>query len=104
MSDVPHYRVRADIRRIVARRNQSQNRFAQRCNLTSGHLSQLLSGKRLAGPDVRRRLLEALHPMIFDEIFEELEARPPRSRETRPFRGGDSVDPSNASGTEAGGA
>jgi transcriptional regulator with XRE-family HTH domain len=62
-----------EARRIVARRNQSQNRFARSCGITSGHFSQLLTGKRFAGPDVRERLLNALKPLTFDDLFEEVE-------------------------------
>lgn len=72
MSDVPRYRVSRRVREEIARRNWSQNRFAARCGLTSGHLSQLLSGKRQPGPDVRQRLLDALVPMAFDDLFEEV--------------------------------
>jgi transcriptional regulator with XRE-family HTH domain len=73
MSGVPRYRIKAEVRRILARRNQSQNRFAANCGITSGHFSQLLSGKRFAGPDIRERLLDALKPMKFDDLFEEVE-------------------------------
>ncbi len=72
MSQVPRYRVRERVREAIARRNWSQNRFARQCGLTSGHLSQLLSGKRLAGREVRERLLYTLKPMTFDELFEEV--------------------------------
>ncbi len=69
------YRLRPGLRRAIARLNLSQNEVARRCGFTSGYLSQLLSGTRFAGPSARGRLLEALAPLTFDELFEEVTAR-----------------------------
>lgn len=59
------------VRTAVARMNVSQNRLARRCGVTSGFMSQLLSGQRNAGPAVRARLLEQLG-LNFDDLFEEV--------------------------------
>ena len=55
---------------IILRWNMTQNQLAKRAGITSGHLSQLINGDRLPSPAVRRKLLEALDPLEFDDIFE----------------------------------
>lgn len=67
------YRLRPTFRAAFGRRNLSQNELARRCDLTSRYLSQLLNGLRCPGPAVRRRLLENLPGMQFDDLFEEVE-------------------------------
>lgn len=66
------FRVKPGIKRAVARLNRSQNSIADECGVSSGYLSQLLSGVRCPGPDVRERLLIALPQMTFDQLFEEV--------------------------------
>ncbi|MCH9037497.1 MAG: helix-turn-helix transcriptional regulator [Chloroflexi bacterium] len=56
--------------KIILRRNMTQNQLAKKAGITSGHLSQLINGDRLPSPAVRRKLLEALDPLEFDDIFE----------------------------------
>ena len=46
--------------------------MARECGLSSGYLSQLLSGARCPGPDVREQMLTAMPEMTFDQLFEEL--------------------------------
>lgn len=72
MSEIPQFRLRPEIQRVIARMNRSQNHVARECELTSGYLSQLLTGKRHPGPDVRARLLDHLAPLGFDDLFEEV--------------------------------
>lgn len=67
------FRLRPEIRLSIARLNVSQNELARKCGLTSGYLSQLLTGRRNPGPAVRKRLLEHLPGLAFDDIFEEVE-------------------------------
>jgi len=55
--------------RAMARRNMSQNMLADKTGLSSGYLSQLISGARYASPKVRQKLQSALDPLTFDEIF-----------------------------------
>jgi transcriptional regulator with XRE-family HTH domain len=66
------FRLKPGVRRAIPRLNISQNELARQCGLTSGHLSQLLSGQRFAGPTVRAKLLAALAAFEFDELFEEV--------------------------------
>ena len=49
--------------------NMSQNRLADLTGLTSGYISMLLTGKRSASPDARRRIQQALG-VDFNAIFE----------------------------------
>ena len=66
------FRLRLGIGRAFARLNRSQNSIARECKLSSGYMSQLLSGARCPGPEVRERLLVALPGLTFDQLFEEL--------------------------------
>lgn len=65
------FRVRPSVRRTIGRLNISQNALARKLGLTSGFLSQLLTGKRLPSPDTRQRLQDALG-LSFDDLFEEV--------------------------------
>ena len=73
MEGPPKYVIQPAARKIVARLNLSQNALARRCGVTSGYMSQLLSGKRHPGPVVRQRLLDALPSLGFDDVFMEVE-------------------------------
>ena len=53
----------------LERLNMSQNRLADLSGLTSGYLSMLLTGKRSASPDARRRIQQVLGA-DFNVIFE----------------------------------
>jgi transcriptional regulator with XRE-family HTH domain len=66
-----HFRLRAELGRHLAQRNISQNGLARACRLSSGHMSQLLKGTRLPGPQTRQRLMEFLR-LPFEELFEEV--------------------------------
>ena len=55
---------------ILLRRNMTQNDLARQAKITSGHLSQLLKGDRSPTPGVRKKLMDALDPVEFDDIFE----------------------------------
>ena len=48
--------------------NMSQNKLADLAGLTSGYISMLLTGKRSASPDSRRRIQQALG-VDFNAIF-----------------------------------
>ena len=60
--------------RAIVTLNISQNDFARLCRVSSGFMSQLLSGARHAGPRTRRRILAALPTADFDDVFEEVTA------------------------------
>ena len=54
---------------LMQRQNISQNQLARAMGTTSGYISQIISGKRCASPDMRRRLLNALGNPPFDDLF-----------------------------------
>ena len=51
------------------RLNMSQNELARRVGISSGYLSQLMSGTRCPSATVRVRLMEALGVTDFDALF-----------------------------------
>lgn len=53
----------------IGRRNLSQNELAGLAQISSGYLSQLISGRKSPSPEVRRRLQAALNITHFDELF-----------------------------------
>ena len=53
----------------IARRNMSQNELARRSKISSGYLSQLISGRKSPSPEVRKRLQAVLGVSQFEEIF-----------------------------------
>ncbi len=53
----------------LSRRNMSQNELARAVNVSSGHISLLMNGKRSPSPQVRRHLQAALGVADFDELF-----------------------------------
>lgn len=61
---------RREVLDIIARRNISQNNLARRAGIESGHMSQLLMGKRNPAGKTREKLLRALGDLSFDEVFE----------------------------------
>lgn len=54
---------------ILARYNMSQNELARELGVSSGYMSQLVCGSRSPSPRLRRRILEHLKPMTFDDLF-----------------------------------
>ena len=53
----------------IQRRNISQNDLARLTNISSGYLSQLISGTRSPSAKVRKRLQSALEIQNFDALF-----------------------------------
>ena len=51
------------------RLNMTQNELARLSGITSGFLSQMMTGKRGPGPGTRRGLLRALEGASFDDLF-----------------------------------
>ena len=51
----------------------SQNELVRRCGLSSGFMSQLLSGDRYAGPAARQRIMASFPQAPFETLFEEIE-------------------------------
>ena len=55
--------------RLLDERDISQNELARLCGLSSGYMSQLVSGTRSPSAQVRRRIQQALGITDFDELF-----------------------------------
>ena len=55
---------------LITRRNMSQNELARRSEISSGYLSQLISGRKNPSPDVRKRIQAALEVDQFDDLFD----------------------------------
>ena len=53
----------------LTRRNLAQNELATQLGISSGYMAQLISGKRSPSPALRRRMLEELAPLSFDDLF-----------------------------------
>ena len=51
------------------RLNMTQNELAQLLDISSGHLSRLINGRRCPSPSMRRRLMDVLGCSEFDELF-----------------------------------
>ena len=60
---------RAAMIRAIARRNMSQNMLAIKVGSSSGYISQIMCGTRTPSPRMREKLLDALAPLTFDDIF-----------------------------------
>lgn len=55
---------------LLTRKNLSQNWLAKRLNISSGYMSQLLTGQRTPSPSLRARILEHFPESKFDDLFE----------------------------------
>lgn len=60
---------RAAVETAIAQRNLTKTALASQTGLHRTHVSDLLAGRTFAGPQTRRRLLQALGG-TFDEFFE----------------------------------
>lgn len=49
--------------------NMSQNALARRLGITSGYLSQLMTGSRCPSAEMRKHLQEVLGITSFDDLF-----------------------------------
>lgn len=68
----PPFKTRINPERVwelLNRLNMSQNQLARLCGVSSGYLSQMISGTRFPSPAVRRGLMEALDVERFDDLF-----------------------------------
>lgn len=55
--------------RCLNQLNLSQNKLAQRVGISSGYLSQLMTGTRCPSAEVRVALMETLEVTEFDDLF-----------------------------------
>lgn len=54
---------------LLNRQNIAQNELARMSGISSGYLSQLMTGTRRPSPDTRRRLMRALDVSKFEDLF-----------------------------------
>jgi len=57
------------VRRILAKRNLSQNWLAQQVGTNSGYMSQLMTGIRNPSPKMREKFLKVLKGYRFEDLF-----------------------------------
>lgn len=57
------------IKRIIIRKNKSQNWFAKQIKISSGYMSQLMDGSRNPSPKVREKIMNNLPENTFDDLF-----------------------------------
>ncbi len=57
------------IKRLMIRKNKSQNWLAYRLDISSGYMSQLMDGSRSPSPKVRQHLLNIFSECNFDDLF-----------------------------------
>jgi transcriptional regulator with XRE-family HTH domain len=67
-----YFRLHRDFRKLLARRNFSQNSLGRAVGLSSGYVSQLIRGTRSPGPEVRKKLMAVFPDLSFDELFQEI--------------------------------
>ncbi len=57
------------IKKILMRKNKSQNWFAYRLGISTGYISQLMDGSRSPSPKLRERIMNNLPEHRFDDLF-----------------------------------
>ena len=60
---------REAIEAVLARRNLSQNALAKRLGVSSGYISQIMTGDRYVSPKMRQRMLRYFRGYTFNELF-----------------------------------
>jgi transcriptional regulator with XRE-family HTH domain len=58
-----------EIKKILIRKNKSQNWLAHRLEVSSGYMSQLMDGSRNPSPVLRERIMNNLPEHKFDDLF-----------------------------------
>lgn len=59
-----------EIKKILIRKNKSQNWLAHRLEVSTGYMSQLMDGSRNPSPKLRERIMNHLPEHSFDDLFE----------------------------------
>jgi len=54
---------------VLVRRNLSQNGLARRLGVSSGYISQIMTGGRFISPKMRRRMLRYFRGYTFNDLF-----------------------------------
>jgi len=57
------------INTVLVQRNVSQNRLAKSMGISSAYFSQIVRGVRYPSAEVQQRILDALAPLTFDDLF-----------------------------------
>lgn len=57
------------IKKILIRKNKSQNWLAHRLEVSTGYMSQLMDGSRNPSPKLRERIMNNLPEYSFDDLF-----------------------------------
>jgi hypothetical protein len=63
------YLNKKEIKKRLIRKNLSQNWLAFRLEITSGFMSQLMTGARHPSPKIRQRFMEHFSDCTFDDLF-----------------------------------
>ena len=58
------------VRLALTRKNLTQNELARRLGISSGYMSQIMTGSRHPSAAVRRLILRHLRGHSFDDLFE----------------------------------
>jgi len=58
-----------EIKKMLIRKNKSQNWLAKRLEVSSGYMSQLMDGSRNPSPKLRERIMNNLPEHKFDDLF-----------------------------------
>ncbi len=58
-----------EIKKILIRKNKSQNWFAHKLEISSGYMSQLMDGSRNPSPHIREKIMKNLPEHGFDDLF-----------------------------------
>lgn len=58
-----------ELRKILARKNKSQNWLSHKLFISSGHMSQLMNSARHPSPKIRERIMNVLQEFSFDDLF-----------------------------------
>jgi hypothetical protein len=59
-----------EIKKILIRKNKSQNWLAHRLEISTGYMSQLMDGSRHPSPPLRERIMNNLPEYKFDDLFQ----------------------------------
>ncbi len=60
---------RKAVLKALAKRNMSLHRLSIKAGISYSYASNIICGCRFPSPEVRERLLKALEPLTFDDIF-----------------------------------
>lgn len=58
-----------ELKKILIKKNKSQNWFAYRLEISSGYMSQLMDGSRSPSPRLREKIMNYLPDHQFDDLF-----------------------------------